>query len=272
MAMFTEIHPTEALKPYVKRFYFYEASSDLAFHDVVFPSGNMEIIFNLGNGCWKTKKEDTFQTTPAIELWGQLTKPLVIQSVGKNCMLGVRFYPHSAAYFFRENVSLFNNDVMDGAEVFGPAIKTLHALLLDLTSLEDRILQLETYLLSQLILPKKKYSKIKFVEEIAKGLRSNASEERIGSFSERHKISSRYLHQLFSQYTGLTPKLFCKINRFQHSLNLMQNQGQKLTSVGYDSGYFDQSHFIREFKLFTGTTPTSFSTQATPINQILSNV
>ena len=56
----------------------------------------MEVIFNMGEGIWKVKIDDTFYTTPAIELWGQITKPLLIKSVGKNTMLGIRFYPHSA--------------------------------------------------------------------------------------------------------------------------------------------------------------------------------
>jgi AraC-like DNA-binding protein len=73
----------------------------------------------------------------------------------------------------------------------------------------------------------------------------------------------------FLQYTGLPPKLFCKINRFQHSLNLVNANGQNLTNIAYESGYFDQSHFIREFKSFTGITPNSFAAQASPINQVL---
>ncbi len=85
----------------------------------------------------------------------------------------------------------------------------------------------------------------------------------------RANISTRYLNMLFTQYTGLPPKLFCKINRFQQSLVLVNNNEEKLTDVAYSSGYFDQSHFIREFKQFTGLTPNAFADNASPINQIL---
>jgi AraC-like DNA-binding protein len=269
--VFKEILPGQKLKPYIRCFYFYESHADLVFDDIVFPSGNMEVIFNLGEGAWKIKKDDTFYTTPAIELWGQITKPLAIRSSGKNTMLGIRFYAHSSSYFFKADVSALNNEIVDGTDLFGSTIKTLHTRLSAIADLDSRIALIEDYLLNRLTISEKKHNKIRFVGEIANSLRNNYNNEKITSVSTRNKISVRYLNQLFSRYTGLTPKLFCQINRFQHSLNLINSNEQRLTSIGYDSGYFDQSHFIREFKLFTGITPTSFSKQAFPINQILAS-
>ncbi|MHA4809016.1 DUF6597 domain-containing transcriptional factor [Flavitalea flava] len=273
---FTEILPSPSLRPYIKGFYLYESTSDLAFDDIVFPSGNMEVIFNLGEGSWMTRKEEgrkggVFYTTPPIELWGQITRPKSIKSLGKNTMLGIRFYAHSAAYFFKEPVSLFTNEIIHAADLLGRSITILQERLLETYDLNSRISLLEEYLLNRLTVSGKKHHKIKFIGEIAASLQDNASNEKIISVSIRNNISTRYLTQLFSEYTGLAPKLFCKINRFQHSLNLIQANDQKLTGIAYDSGYFDQSHFIREFKLFTGITPTSFATQAFPINQLLAN-
>lgn len=274
----TEIRPGERLKPYIKCFYFYEAHSDLAFDDVVFPSGNMEMIFNMGEGTWMIRSgpasrtgRHAFHTTPPIELWGQVTKPLPVRSLGKNTMLGVRFYAHSAAYFFNEDVSEFNNTILDGADVLGPSIKSLHAKLLATPDLNDRITLLEHYLISRLVVSEKKHHKIRLIGEITNSLKNTGGNEKIMTLSTRNNISARYLNQLFSQYTGLTPKLYCKINRFQYTLNLITSKEQNLTSIGYDSGYFDQSHFIREFKHFTGITPTSFSKQTFPINHILAS-
>lgn len=266
---FKEIVPCLQLRPYIKGFYFYESNSAPSFDDIVFPSGNMEVIFNLGEGNWLTRKDGVFHTTPAIELWGQITKPLAIKSNGKNIMLGIRFYPYSAAYFFKENVAEFNNDISDAADLFGPSIQTLHIRLLETADLHNRIILVEEYLLNRLSITDKKHNKIKLIGEIADSLKNDCTNEKIVSISLRNNISTRYLNQLFSQYTGLAPKLFCKINRFQYSLNLLNTNTQKLTGVAYEAGYFDQSHFIREFKLFTGITPTSFATQTLPINQIL---
>lgn len=267
--VFKEFLPGHKLAPFVKCFYLYESQSNADYDDTVFPSGNMEVIFNLGRGTWQSQKDDKFYTTPPIELWGQITRPLAIRSLGENTMLGMRFYPHSMAYFFKESIAALNNDIVDAADLFGPSIKTLHAKLLDNTNLSARIALLEEYLSNCLLISEKKHAKIKFVGDIVSSLAQNTGSERITEISNRNKISSRYLTQLFAQYTGLQPKLLSKINRFQYSLNLINTNSHDLTTVAYDSGYFDQSHFIREFKSFTGLTPNAFTTQASPINQVL---
>ena len=268
---FKEILPAPALRPYIKGFYFYASDTATPFEDIVFPSGAMEIIFNLGDGSWKVREDNSFYTTPAIEVWGQITKPLAIRSLGKNRMPGIRFFPHSAAYFFSDNIAELNNKIIDGADLFGPVLSSLHERLLGTSDLSGRIMLLEDYLLDRLAVSEKKHAKIKFIGEIADHLKSHCNNERLTSVSIRNNISTRRLSQLFSQYTGLAPKLFSKINRFQYSLNLINAHDQKLTSIAYDAGYFDQSHFIREFKSFTGVTPTSFSSQVLPINQLLAN-
>ncbi|TGL21747.1 AraC family transcriptional regulator [Leptospira yanagawae] len=72
-------------------------------------------------------------------------------------------------------------------------------------------------------------------------------------------MSERTLQRKFQQYVGLTPKQFATIIRFQTSLQeLKDEQNTKLTEIAYDNGYFDQSHFIRQFKSFTKEKPFQF--------------
>ena len=97
---FKYLSPSGILKPYIKSYYIFESGSDIEFEDTVFPSGGMEVIFNLGEGVWESSVENKFFKTPQIELWGQITKPLAIKSKGRHTMLGIRFLTHSAACFF----------------------------------------------------------------------------------------------------------------------------------------------------------------------------
>jgi AraC-like DNA-binding protein len=267
--VFKEIPPDQRLRPFVKCFYFYESQSSADYDDTVYPSGNTEVIFNLGKGRWQAKRNDVFYTTPAVEVWGQITKPLAIRSLGENVMLGVRFYPHSMAFFSRESLADLNNEVTDASMLFGSSVHTLHQQLLETPALPQRIALLEDYFLKQLVVTEKRYDKIKLVGNMVSTLAESTGNERITELSVRNKISSRYVTQLFSQYTGIQPKLLSKINRFQYSLSLISSRDQDLTSIAYDAGYFDQSHFIREFKLFTGITPNAFATRASAMNQAL---
>jgi AraC-like DNA-binding protein len=265
---YREIIPGNLLRQYVKCFYVYESDSSVSFEDVVFPSGCMEIIFNLGSGNWQTDTGNGFITTPSVELWGQLVKPLPVRSVGKNTMLGIRFYPHAAACFLGGEVDQFNNQVVDWRDVCGENARELHTRLLEIPAWNARLALVEEFLLRQLSFAGKKLERVGVMYEIMRDIKKEDFFENITSVASRYGISSRYLQKMFLQYTGLTPKLYTKINRFQNSLKLVVKKDRSLTSIAYDCGYFDQSHFIREFKYFTGLTPSGYAPENSPITNL----
>ena len=269
--MFQEIKPGDRLRQYVKCYFTYESFSDRVFEDTVFPSGCVEIIFNLGSGKWQTAVGEEFVTTPAIELWGQLNQPLPIRSIGKNTMLGVRFFPHASAFFLDEKIEVFNNKVVDFGDVSGRTVKNLHTQLLETLGVDNRIKLIEEFLLHRLAISEKRYKKIAVVHDIMHELRREDFFDNIQNVASRYGITSRYLQKIFLQYTGLTPKLYSKINRFQNSLQRIGQKDASLTSIAYDCGYFDQSHFIKEFKSFTGITPSGYSPEKSPLNFALAN-
>lgn len=262
---FTEISPENRLKPYIKCYYIYESESDVTFEDTVFPSGCLEIIFNLGTGQWQTSVENEYVTNPAIELWGQIIKPLAIRSVGRHAMLGIRLFPHAAAYFLNDTISAFNDQVVDFRQVADNSVSQLHDQLLHTPGWKKRIDLIEAFLLQRFSLSEKKHNKVLVVSDIMKEISHPDFFDNIENVASRYGFTSRYLQKLFLQYTGLTPKLYSKINRFQNSLKLVTQKDASLTSIAYDCGYFDQSHFIREFKAFTGYTPSGYMVDSSPI-------
>ena len=76
-------------------------------------------------------------------------------------------------------------------------------------------------------------------------------------------LSQSALERRFRRFVGTSPRRFASIVRLQHVLRLRAT-GADFTSVAYDAGYCDQSHFIKDFKRFTGSAPESFFKQATP--------
>jgi AraC-like DNA-binding protein len=266
---YREISPEDRLKPFIKCFYIFQSDADAEFEDVVFPSGFTEIIFNLGQGTWASSDGATYKVTPQIELWGQVTKPMQIKSRGKHLMLGVRFFPHSAGYFLKEDIGQFNNMVSDLSVVLGSAVKTLHARLLETNDLIRRIELIELFLLKRLSTDKKLNIRIEEIGHLLHTINKNYTESSISIAASEHGITPRYLHKLVYQYTGLSPKSLNRINRFQLSLKLITQNEESLTSIAYECGYFDQSHFIRDFKSFTGITPSSFLENKFPVTQAL---
>jgi AraC-like DNA-binding protein len=71
-------------------------------------------------------------------------------------------------------------------------------------------------------------------------------------------LSVRQFERKFKEFSGFSPKLFTRITRFQAALQLYPNPGKTLTEIAYDCGYYDQSHFINDFKEFSGYHPKHY--------------
>jgi AraC-like DNA-binding protein len=81
---------------------------------------------------------------------------------------------------------------------------------------------------------------------------------------KEHNISERHLERKFKAFVGVSPKKLQRIIRFEKSLSLLKNaQYSDLTQIGYDLGYTDQSHFIKDFKSFAGLSPYTFLSKNT---------
>ena len=76
---------------------------------------------------------------------------------------------------------------------------------------------------------------------------------------EQVGFSQRRFIQLFSDEVGLTPKLFCRVNRFQRVVRRLATMNEvDWAQVALDCGYYDQAHFIHDFQAFAGITPSAY--------------
>jgi AraC-like DNA-binding protein len=79
----------------------------------------------------------------------------------------------------------------------------------------------------------------------------------------------RTLERMYNKYVGVSANTYGTLNRFHKSLNqLLYTDYSKLSDLAFDNGYFDQMHFIKEFKRFAGNTPKNFIHQNNSILQI----
>jgi AraC-like DNA-binding protein len=72
-------------------------------------------------------------------------------------------------------------------------------------------------------------------------------------------VSPRWLTQVFRAEVGLTPKRYQRIQRFQAALcRIERNKHIDWADIAFASGYFDQAHFIHDFRAFSGLSPTDY--------------
>lgn len=257
---YAEHRPAAALASYVKSYYTLQCEPGTSVVDQAFATGCIEVMFTLRGAPWQTQTNGAFTPASHIELWGQIVQPLTFRMEGQSDIFGIRFSPAAAAFLLNEEIHAFNNQVLDLAGVLGHSIEELHARLQEAPSTAARIELADTYLLQKLSTHSKILPRIHLVQQVMNEMTGKDFFDNIDRVAERYGISSRYLQKIFQHYTGLTPKLYAKIHRFQNSLLLIGKGNQSLTAIAYECGYFDQSHFIREFKSFTGIVPSGFDT------------
>jgi AraC-like DNA-binding protein len=256
--IYKEYKPAKHLEQYVKCYCILENAPGSIVVDHAFATGCLEVMFTLDGNVWETKPNNQFIKTSPIEVWGQVLKPLMFRISGYSKVFGIRFLPSAPSFFFKEDISELNDRVFDLPGIQGNSINEIHSKLQYAKSVEQQIELMDNYLLKKLSERSKSINKINLVQQVMDELTRKDFFDNIENVAERYGITSRYLQKIFVQQTGMSPKLYSKINRFQNSLVLMGKQDSSLTDVAYSCGYFDQSHFIREFKSFTGFSPSGF--------------
>ena len=108
----------------------------------------------------------------------------------------------------------------------------------------------------------------KLTEQSIQYLYQNKTSASLSDLASRLQVSQRYLQKVFLTKVGVSQKQFVRILRFQDILQkLSQPEITSLTTLAYENNFYDQSHFIREFKSFTGLRPSEFEARKLPINR-----
>jgi AraC-like DNA-binding protein len=118
---------------------------------------------------------------------------------------------------------------------------------------KQRILIVERFFLSQL----KDIQSDKIIIEAVKLIYQSKGTIKITELNKKLFISQSPLEKRFRKLVGTTPKKFASIVRFNTVLNTM-NDSKSLTEICYENNFFDQAHFIKDFKQYTGDSPEKF--------------
>jgi AraC-like DNA-binding protein len=247
--------PSPALKPYVKGYWVFATEKDMT-NQTFFPSGYIDFAVNISNGRASTIINGRPIDMPKVEVLGQLTKPTRLTVAGGTEVLIARIYPHANALFFPNPVSGFTNDSVDLDGVLGKESVEFYDRLINAGTIAQKVRELDLFLLQRLHKSRKMDNKITMLERICSHIGAEGELFNLKFLAGKYGFSERYIQKLFLDNVGLTPRAFFHIQRFNKSLELIHAGEVSLTTIAYDCGYFDQAHFIKEFKRFTGLTPS----------------
>lgn len=264
--LYQQVKPCATLQPYIQCFWCLDSKTEAGSIDTLFPRGSLEWVFNLGSATLVSVVNGQPLATPRTELLGQLTAAYSVQVLGRNVLLGVRFEPHAAGLFLRSSVASLSNAITDLGDVFSADTPRLQQQLLEAPTWSARIAHLERFLLGTLDQAHSRTPAFRALDFALRRLLARPHNGTLAAVAAECGISTRHLQRLFRSYVGMSPVHFLKVVRLQRSLAGLHRSPDSLTAVAYASGYFDQSHFIRDFKAFTGLTPSQYAPQDFPLN------
>ncbi|NML20006.1 helix-turn-helix transcriptional regulator [Pseudoflavitalea sp. G-6-1-2] len=246
--------PSEILRPYVKNYTLITIDVDLE-DEVFYPSGYVDFVMNVSDGNATTLIDGRKRKLPGVEVLGHLTTWSRLSVSKGTSVLIARIYPHASSLFFISSMSELTNYATDAHGIFSKEINEFYGRLQDQSTIEKKIAVLEEFLISKLIRNEKLHKKTTLIAQVCGDIFSMGEAYSSKAISAAYGLSERYLEKLFTDHVGITPSAFFSVHRFNKSLGQILTSDRSLTSIAYESGYFDQSHFIREFRKFTGITP-----------------
>jgi AraC-like DNA-binding protein len=192
---------------------------------------------------------------PTLFIYGQNTERSIMhQLAGPFTMTQVIFKPHALNSLLGINASELTNSSVKPGQF---SAEDLNSQLMEAASEQKRITLLTNFLISQ---QKRRKTRDKLVQESLGLIQSNIRSASVKYLLDQFSISERQFEKRFTQSVGIAPQFYIRIKRFNEAISLIKTgQFERLTDVAYVLNYYDQSHFIRDIKEFSGITPKSLA-------------
>lgn len=253
--------PTFPLSQFVKYVWVYESPAKINKTTNEIQTFAVEgcpiIIFHFKQPLKCKTGNDNWTLHPRQCVIGQIKNFGEIIESGNEGMVAIVFYPDGLFPFIKIPLVELTGLIVDLEYVFGKEIKEIQEKICDAKSNENKISLIEHFLLNQIRINVNKCSTdIRFA--ICQMQINNKIS--ILKLASEVNMSKRNFERKFLEKVGLTPIFYNRIVRFQKAIRLI-NQQSKLsyTELAYSAGYYDQSHFIRDFKQFYGQPPNEFN-------------
>ena len=267
MQNFRIIQPTPALKPFIRYYWVLQDCSYGIVTQRTLPTGCMSLVFHRGE---RLKVTNRGELQPRCFIGGLETGFTDVISTGNIEMIVAVFHPHTAKIFFHHPASLFRDKNIPVQDIEDIALCELSRRIENTDTLEISIELIEKLLLSRL-LSENNYN----ISRLAAVIQhiNNSAQTNIKALADISCLSEKQFSRIFSEYIGIAPKDFLRIIRLQRTLSVLQhNPGISFAQLSYECGFTDQSHMIKEFKLFSGYTPKEYLNRYAPISDYFSSI
>ncbi|MEI9919006.1 MAG: helix-turn-helix domain-containing protein [Bacteroidota bacterium] len=243
--------PSDRLKPYVSVIEIHENEAEQTYK--VLPGTGLVMGFQFSGGISKIE-ESAQQGLAGAGITGIANTYSIFKSAAGTGSVLVYFREGGAAPFFSTPLhEIFSESVSLDNFMLRSELLVIEEQLHEAPTDQKRVAVVEKFLLSRL----KALEVDKLVVNAVAIIYKNNGVIRIGELASQLNISQAPLEKRFRKTIGASPKKFATIVRMKHAISSYRS-GESLTELGYRAGFYDQAHFIKEFRAFTGDNPKRF--------------
>lgn len=240
-----------ALKKYIRSInvYRFKGNSQVRFN----PNGIFEIVFQSNSNFeHRTSYSSGWEKRPTSFVGGLHNESYDVKLNGKDgYCISVEFMPNTAKLFILEGLHNFKNNLIDISEIWGVSGLELSSQLKEVKSNKKRVDLIEVFFSDRFINRPKSV-----IDQSLESIHSSNGFVNMTELAKSVELSDAHFRCRFNQEIGISPSQYCKILRINSSLTYLKSKSSKsLTELSYQLGYFDQSHFIKDFKSIIGTSP-----------------
>lgn len=262
MQMYPDINyltfaPPPILAPFVRFFWVMEGKNITSGTPYVYRSmadGGVEMLFHY-QGIWDELRDNQNAKSFTSGIHGparQYRRFSIHQDFG---LFGVYLYPFALPCLFSIPAEVLSNEMPDLQMLFSKEGKVLEEKIMLSTSHEERIRILSLFFIDRL---KNMGNDDPAICSVIRQVIQRDGRVNVLQMATDHHLSMRQFQRKFKLYSGFSPKLYARIIRFDYAMQHFGHSGKSLTEIAYDCGYYDQSHFIHDFKMFSGYAPKDY--------------
>ncbi len=248
------------LRSYIRKHWYFESDVPIPRlqNDTTVPNGLPKLIFVLKGDLIADDLGRIHRAVAGeVVLTGVHDYPVGIFSTEPHTAFGFELNPQGAASLFRLNMSEMKNRIGTLEEIIGPSARALMDRALNARTLNETRELIENFLLSfvQQASPRQELATYAI-----NAIRESRGLITVADLAKRTGYSTRYVNRIFDEAVGVSPKLLSQIEKFQVVFQnwAIRKDSEFIRDHIYDF-YYDQAHFVKEFRRFTGLAPLSYA-------------
>lgn len=248
---YQRIRPDSQLSQLIECYWQVDDPSTTPALQKIIPDGFPEIIFHFG-APYRIRIESSWDIQAMNLVGGQIDRHVMLGNTGASDILAVKLRPATLTKWFGISMDQLTNRVVNLLEIWPAHMSSITQAIRTRNSHPDRVQLLNDFFRS---LP---VTENGAVDQALEVIFNNHGMISVADLTREVGVGERQLQHLFRRFVGLSPKRYARVIRFNYIFECIRKGSKNGSDLAFEAAFYDQSHFIRSFRDFTGENPGEY--------------